>query len=143
MIFAFVSRQAHKGSNHDGPIREFKSHQVGLQISRRFHSKIPPEDAVWGLEATSRSGIQATGRTEGKPRRRRAFDARPRSHVAVDTAEICGQSGGRVHQRQERNPPRASLWRAKARVCRSTAIREYIKNRESEVQKLEQLNLWR
>src|ERR1700683_4489370 len=27
-----------------------------------------------------------------------------------------------VHQRQERNPPRASLWRAKARVCRSKLL---------------------
>ena len=54
----------------------------------------------------------------------------------------------------------ASLWRAQARVRRSnsfwargyfvstvgrdeTVIREYIKNQESEDQKLEQLNLWR
>ena len=159
MLFAFVSRQAHKGSKHDGPIREFKSHQVGLQISRRFHSEIPPEGAVWRTEATSRYDIPAVGRAERKPRRRRAFDARPRSHVVGDTAEICGQSGGwyikgksaihlaRVYGERKRGFVGQSFWARGyfvSTVGRDEAvIREYIKNQENEDQKLEQLNLWR
>src|ERR1700723_880156 len=43
-------------------------------------------------------------------------------HMSLSIPPKYGQSGGRVHQRQERNPPRASLWRAKARVCRSKLL---------------------
>jgi hypothetical protein len=37
-----VSRQAHeKEISHDGRIREFKPYEVGVQISRGIHPKMP------------------------------------------------------------------------------------------------------
>src|SRR5208283_1707360 len=41
---------------------------------------------------------------------------------AVDPAEICGQSDGRVYQGQERDPSGASLWREEARLRRPTLL---------------------
>ena len=122
MICAFVSRQAHKGQTTMDQFESLNHTKWDCKYHVVFIPKYRRKAPVRRSEATPRSGIPATGRAEGKPRRRRAFDARPRSHVVGDTAEICGQSGGWLHQRQERDPSCASLRRTKARVRRTKLL---------------------
>jgi len=92
------------------------------------------------------------------PSRRRAPDAGPRAHDAVDPAEVRGIAGGWVHQRQERDSSGSGVWERKrnfvgqhfwargyfvSTVGRDEAvIREYIKNQEKEDERMEQLGLW-
>jgi putative transposase len=160
VICAFVSRQAHKGSNHDGPIREFKSHRVGLQISRRFHSKIPPEDAVWG---NLKRHLGPVFRQLAEQRESRVEEGHlmpdhvhmllsipPKYAVSQVVGYIKGKSAihlARVYGERKRGFVGQSFWARGYFVSTvgrdETVIREYIKNQESEDQKLEQLNLWR
>jgi putative transposase len=159
VLFAFVSRQAHKGSKHDGPIREFESHQVGLQISRHFLSEIPPKGAVWRTEAASGYDIPAIGRAE---RKRVEEGHLMRDHVHMLLAippkyavsQVIGYIKGksaihlaRVYGERKRGFVGQSFWARGYFVSTvgrdETVIREYIKNQEGEDQKLEQLNPWR
>jgi hypothetical protein len=54
-----VSRQSTRTwSCIDGRAGEPKSHQVGVQIPRCFHSQVPPEDAVCAIASVSWRGLR-------------------------------------------------------------------------------------
>lgn len=44
-------------------------------------------------------------------------------YVVEDSAEVCGVAGGGLYQGQERHPPGAGVWGAKAELCRSELLR--------------------
>ena len=48
---------------------------------------------------------------------RGALDAGPRAHAAVGAAQVFGLERDGVHQRQERNPQCAGVWREAAQLC--------------------------
>jgi REP element-mobilizing transposase RayT len=92
------------------------------------------------------------------PGRRRAPDGGPRAHDDLDSAEVLGGAGGRVHQGEER-PHLARVYGERKRnfvgqnfwargyfvstVGRDeTMVREYIRNQEEEDKRLENLKLW-
>src|SRR5512134_3369156 len=66
MKLGLVSRQAHERELHDGRVRKPKPHEVGVQISRRFHTEVPKTDVVCGIEAASGGGIAQAGRAEAE-----------------------------------------------------------------------------
>ena len=104
-------------------------------------------------------GVLSIGGAEGESGRGRAFDVGSRAHDAVDSAEVCGVQCGRIHKREEcdplgtgirerkRNFVGQSFWARGYFVLTvgrdETVIREYIRNREQEDKRLDQLNLWR
>src|SRR3712207_9193882 len=59
--------------------------------------------------------LPISGGTEGEPDRGGSPHARSRSHDDLDPTEIRGVTGGRVYQRQERDPSGSCLWREEAR----------------------------
>src|SRR4051794_11007226 len=81
-----------------------KPHEVGVQIPRRVHSEVPPEDPLWRAETAFGGGFPQAGCAEGEPDRGRPPPARSRPYDDFDPAEICGVTGGRLYQRQERDP---------------------------------------
>src|SRR5712672_1285850 len=99
-----------------------KPQQVGVQISCCFHSQVPQEDAVRRAEKAPRRGVSQAGAAEGKPDRRGALDAGPRSHDDFDSAEIRGLTGGRFYQGQECHPFGPCVWREEAQLCRAALL---------------------
>jgi len=85
---------------HDRIISEHVPFQMGLQVSRHLHSQTSPQGAVWESEKTLGCHLPRTGTAERMPHHRRTLDARSRSHVHLDPAEICGGIGDRLHQGQ-------------------------------------------
>jgi putative transposase len=124
-----------------------------------FIPKGSAKDVVFGAAATPGRSVSQARAPAGIEGRGRASHARSRARAVVDSAEIRSVSGCRVHQGEERDPPRAGLCRAQAQfrgayfwargyfvntVGRDEdAIRAYIRNQEKEDKRLEQLNLWR
>ena len=136
-----------------------KSPEMGVQIPRSFHSEVSAQGPVRRVGQTLGGGVPQACGTPREPCRRGAFAAPPRSDDAVDSAQVRGQSGRGVHQEQECDQFGSSLWRGPPRFIGQhfwargyfvstvgrdeTVIRDYIKNREKEDQRLDQLNLWR
>lgn len=74
----------------------------------------------------------AVNRTQkGEPSRRSTPDARPRAHVAGDTAEVRGIAGGGVHQGEERDSSGPGVCRAQAQLCRAALLGQRVLCRES------------
>jgi hypothetical protein len=71
-------------------------------------------------------GIPPFGRAEAESRSGRAFDARPSSHAAFDSAQVCGVGSGGIDQGQERDPSGPDLGRAQAKSRRAAFLRGYI-----------------
>ena len=61
------------------------------------YPEVPKEGAVWADSKGNRRGISPTGRAERKLDRGRSSDAGSRAYDDIDSAEICGIVGGRVH----------------------------------------------
>ena len=159
MILAFVSRQAHKESNHDGRIREFKSHQVGVQYQVVFIPKYRRKVLYGQLK----QHLGQVFRQLAEQRESRIEEGHlmpdhvhmllsvpPKYAVSQVVGYIKGKSAihlARVYGERRRNYVGQSFWARGYFVSTvgrdETVIREYIKNQESEDQKLEQLNLWR
>src|SRR5512138_3746037 len=93
-----------------------------MQISRRVYSEVPAQSAVWAGAELLGGRVPGVGAAEGEPDRRRAFAGRSRAYAAVDSAQVCGGSGGWISQRQERDSHCADVWRAAAEFCRGTLL---------------------
>lgn len=106
----------------DGQDRKPKSHEMGLQVPRGVHTEMSKKDAVRGVEKAPWRGVSGTGASKGKSDRRRAFDAGPRAHDAIDTAEILCVAGGGVHQGKERDPSGQGVCRAQKEFCGSALL---------------------
>lgn len=89
---------------------------MGVQIPCGIHSEISKEGAVRAIADPFGGGVAPTGAAQGEPNRRRAPDAGPRAHVDLDPTEICGISGGGVHQGEECDPPCANVWGTQAKL---------------------------
>src|SRR5262249_39420244 len=154
-----VSHHAHEREFDDGGLRKPKPHQVGLQISCGVHSQVPQEDAVCGIETTSRGGVPQAGPAKGKPHRGRSSDAGPCPHDDLHSTKIRRFAGDRLYQgksaihlalvygERKRNFEGQHFWARGyfvSTVGRDEAvIREYIRKQEQEDARLEQLNMWR
>src|SRR5215468_10569717 len=95
---------------------------MGLQIPRGLHSEASEENAICRATATPWGGVQKTGSAEGIADRGGASNAGSRAYDDLDPTEICGVSGGGVHQRKKCNPPGPDVRRAQAKLRRSKLL---------------------
>ena len=51
-------------------------------------------------------------------------DAGSRTHVDIDSAEVCGIASGGIYQRQERDPFGPGVRRTQAQLCRARLLGE-------------------
>src|SRR5215468_3000274 len=81
--------------------REFKTHEMGMQISRGIHPEVSQEEHLWVGEKRVRADHSGFSSAEGERSGGGAPDGRPCSHAVVDTPEAFGLRGGGVYQGQE------------------------------------------
>ncbi len=93
-----------------------------MSVSRGVHPEVPEESDLWGVAPVFGRGAAALGPAPGKRRGRRASDAGPRPHDDLDSAEVLGGAGDRVHQGEERDPHRAGVCGAVAQLRRATLL---------------------
>ena len=77
---------------------------MGVQISRSIYSEVSQETAIWKDQAGIRRGISPAMQPEREQDRRRSSDAGSRAHDVVDSPEVCGFPGNRIHQRKKCDP---------------------------------------
>jgi hypothetical protein len=102
-----------------------KSLEMGVQVPRRFRSEISTQSSVRRVAQAFGGGVPQACGAPRQPGRRGASAAGPRSHDAVDSTQVPGQSGCRVHQGQERDPFGSGLWRAPPRFHWAFGARGY------------------
>jgi len=98
-------------------IRNPETHDMGMQVSCCVYPEVPSEGAVRGVATGTWKSISRTGETERMRNRRGSFDARSRTHVDIDSAEVCGFAGDGLYQGQKRDPYSPSVWWTKTELC--------------------------
>ena len=117
-----VSRYAsRKGSPHD-ELSQSKSLEVGMSVSRGVHPEVSEEGDLRVAAPASGTGAAGVGPAAGKRRGGRASVGRSRTYDGVDSAEVLGGAGDRVHQGQERDLHRSGVCRAVAQFCRAALL---------------------
>src|SRR5262247_3932552 len=118
--------------------REFKTHEMGMQISRGIHPEVSQEKYLWVGETGTRADHSGFSPAERERSGGGAPDGRPCSHAVVDTTEVLGLRGGGVYQGQECHCDRyvSTVGRDEAQ------IREYIREQEKEDKRLDQLKIF-
>src|SRR5207244_138143 len=89
---------------------------MGVQVPRCVHPEVPTEGAVRPTPTGARADLPIAYEATGERSSGRALDARSRPHAAVDTAEVFGGAGGRVHQGEERDSHRAVVHEREAQL---------------------------
>ena len=100
----------------------FKSHKLGIRVSRRVHPEVPPQGAIRATAGSSWRIASQVSNSKGKSDRRRAFDAGSCAHHHFDPTEIRGFSGDRICQGQECDPSGPRLRGTAAQFCRATFL---------------------
>ena len=72
-----------------------------MQIPCSVHPQMSAQEALWAVASASGRGVSAIGPPEREPNYRRAFGGKSRTHVDLDTAEVCGGPSDRFCQGQE------------------------------------------
>ena len=157
--FRFVSHHAHEGEFRDGRLRELKSHEMGLQIPRRFIPKCRRKTLYGELrrhlgEVFRKLAAQKECRIEEghlmPDHVHMMISIPPKYAVSQVIGFIKGKSAihlARVYGERRRNFIGQHFWARGyfvSTVGRDEAvIREYIKKQEQEDIRLDQLNMWR
>src|SRR5262249_37411208 len=105
-------------------VREFKTHEMGMQISRGIHPEVSQEKYLWvgetGIGADhSEFSTEARYHSVG-----RALDGRAFSHAVVDTTEVLGLRGGGVYQGQECHCDRTKVHGSGEELCGAELLGE-------------------
>src|SRR5262252_10245427 len=74
-------------------VREFKTHEMGMQISRGIHPEVSQEKYLWVGEMGTRADHSGFSPAERERSGGGAPDGRPCSHAVVDTTEVLGLRG--------------------------------------------------
>src|SRR5262245_46016531 len=74
--------------------REFKTHEMGMQISRGIHPEVSQEKYLRVGETGIRADHSGFSSAERERSGGGAPDGRPCSHAVVDTTEVLGLGGG-------------------------------------------------
>src|SRR5512142_654576 len=74
---------------------------MGVQIPHSFYPEASQKDAVRTAEEAPGRGVSSVGAAEGESDPRRAHDGRSRAYADVDPAEVCGVTGGGIHEGEE------------------------------------------
>src|SRR5258706_7971494 len=99
---------------------------MGVQVPRRLHPEVSAKGVVWSAASRSRNGLPKAYGATGERSSGRALDARSRPHAAVDTAEVFGGAGGRVHQGEERDSHREDVHEREAQLRRAALLGAWI-----------------
>src|SRR5262249_40045531 len=104
--------------------REFKTHEMGMQISRGIH----PEVSQAKYLRVGDTGIGADHPGFSPAERERsgggASDGRPCSHAVVDTTEVLGLGGGGGYQGQECNRDSSEFHGSSEELCGTELLGE-------------------
>jgi hypothetical protein len=131
---------------------------MGVKIPCGLYPEVPPPGVVRAVAPPPRGGVSRPRAGQGEPHPRGASDARSCAHVDLDPAQVRGVTGDRVPQGQQRNRFGPSVRWAQAQfrgpallgtgyfvstVGRDEAmVRDYIRRREEEDKRLDELDLW-
>jgi len=88
----FITQEANNGT-----CSEFKTYEVGMQVSCSMDTEIQKEDVVPGIAEILRFNIQGTSVAEGMFGYRRASFARSYSHADFYTTQVFGFTGNRLY----------------------------------------------
>ena len=81
-----------------------------MQIPHCVHPEIAQEGIVRCSSPTTGGGAQAVGNATREPDRRRAPHAGPCAYAGIDSAQVFGIAGGRVHEGKECDPHRPNVY---------------------------------
>ena len=81
-----------------------------------FYSEVPSKDAVCGIAKAADRSVSGISQAEREQDRRRASDARSRTHAAGDSPEVRCVAGGGVYESEERDLPGEGVWRAETEL---------------------------
>ena len=87
-----------KGSPHDA-LSKSQSYEMALSVSRRVYPEVPEEGHLWGAAGPAGRDAAGLGAASRESGRGRASAAGPCPYDGVDSTEILGGAGDRVHQR--------------------------------------------
>ena len=100
----------HKGGKYVR-LRQFKSFDVGVQVSYRVDSKIQTKKAVCNHTRELRAGNQETGSLPRMQGDGRAYDDRPRAYAHRGASEIFHCTGDGLYQGEKCGIRSTKVWR--------------------------------
>src|SRR5262245_43786012 len=104
--------------------REFKTHEMGMQISRGIYPEVSQEKYLWVGETGTRADHSGFSPAERERSGGGAPDGRPCSHAVVDTTEVLGLRGGGVYQGQECHCDRTKVHGSGEELCGAELLGE-------------------
>src|SRR5262245_19483268 len=97
--------------------REFKTHEMGMQISRGVHPEVSQAKYLRVGEKRVRADHPGFSPAERERSGGGASDGRPCSHAVVDNTEGLGVRGGGVYQGQECNRDSSEFHGSSEELC--------------------------
>ena len=103
-------------------VPDSKSYEMGMQIARGIYSDVSAHGAVWTVAQLPGRRVSGMSPTERESSRRRTLAGRSGASAAGASAHGCGGPGGRISQRQERDPHCPHVGRTRAELCGGTFL---------------------